>query len=121
MGKLRPIGSEKLQGTDKIKRMIEISTYNLNTPTPINETTSVEYKKTLVDGNTYHIVKEKNGYVIKKGLNESSAEYIEPIANRKFYPSYSQAFKRLNLIVKEVNEINGYNKNVSLSFTRGLL
>ena len=114
MGKLRPIGSEKLQGEDKIRRMIEISTYNLNTPNSINENASVEYKKTLVDGNTYHIVKEKNGYVIKKGINESTANYIEPIENRKFYSSYSQAFKRLNLIVKEVNEVNGYKKNVSL-------
>ena len=114
MGKLRPIGSEKLEGIDKIRRMIEISQYNLNTPNPINEVSSNEYRKTLADGNTYHIVKEKTGYVIKKGLNESIAEYIEPIKNRKFYPSYSQALKRLNLITKEVNLNEGQTKNISL-------
>jgi len=114
MGKLKPIGSEKLQGFDKIQRMIEISTYNLNKPSPINETTSNSYSKRLVDGNIYHIVKEKSGYVIKKGLNENIAEYIEPLKNRKFYSSYSQAFKRLNLIVKELNENFGYKKNISL-------
>jgi hypothetical protein len=114
MGKLRPIGSEKLEGMDKIYRMLEISNYKLNIPKPINEDTSVEYKKTLVDGNTYHIVKEKNGYVLKKGLTESVSEYIEPIKNRKFYPSYSQALKRLNLITKEVNQNEGYGKSISL-------
>jgi hypothetical protein len=114
MGKLRPIGSEKLEGMDKIRRMIEISQYNLNTPKPINEVSSNEYRKTLADGNTYHIVKERTGYVIKKGLYESTAEYIEPIKNRKFYPSYSQALKRLNLITKEVNINEGQTKNISL-------
>jgi len=114
MGKLKPIGSEKLQGSDMINRILEISNYKLNIPKPINEDTSVEYKKTLVDGNTYHIVKEKNGYVIKKGLTESVSEYIEPIKNRKFYPSYSQALKRLNLITKEVNYNQGYDRGISL-------
>ena len=114
MGKLRPIGSEKLEGMDKIRRMIEISQYNLNTPKPINEVSSNEYRKTLADGNTYHIVKEKNGYVIKSGLYESIAEYIEPIKNRKFYPSYSQALKRLNLITKEINSNENQSRNISL-------
>lgn len=118
MGKLKPVGSEKLQGIDKIKRIIEISTYNLNKPQSINEVSSNEYKKTLADGNTYHIVKEKTGYVIKKGLNESTAEYIEPIKNRKFYPSYSQALKRLNFITKEINLNENQTRNISL-FTEG--
>jgi hypothetical protein len=114
MGKLRPIGSEKLQGMDAIRRMIEISNYNLNIPKPINETHSFDYKKTLADNETYFIVKEKVGYVIKKGLNESTSEYIDPMKNRKFYPSYSQALKRLNIITKEVNSIEGYEHNISL-------
>jgi hypothetical protein len=114
MGKLKPIGSEKLDGIDKIRRIMEISNYRLNIPNPINENSSDEYKKTLADGNTYHIVKEKTGYVIKKGLFESTAEYIEPIKNRKFYPSYSQALKRLNLITKEINLNEGQIRNISL-------
>lgn len=114
MGNLKPIGSEKLQGIDKIRRMIEISTYKLNTPKSINEDSSNEFKRILADGVTYHIVKEKNGYVIKSGLNESTAEYIEPIKNRKFYPSYSQALKRLNLITKEINVNEGQRRNISL-------
>ena len=114
MGKLKPIGSEKLGGMEKIQRILEISQYNLNTPQSINENESLEYSKTLADGNTYHITKEKNGYVIKKGLTESVSEYIEPMKNRKYYSSYSHALKRLNLIVKEVNVNEGYRGNLSL-------
>jgi len=114
MGKLKPIGSEKLQGMDKIRRIIEISNFNLNVPNSINETSSDEFKKTLADGNTYHIVKEKSGYVIKVGLYESTSDYIEPMKHRKYYPSYSQALKRLNIITKEINANEGYDYNLSL-------
>jgi hypothetical protein len=92
---------------------MEIARYRENIPTPVNEDKSVEYNITLADGLTYRIDKEKNGYVIKKGLNESF-DYVEPMKNRKYYSSYSQAFKRLNLIAKEVNINEGYNDNISL-------
>jgi len=116
MGNLKPIGSEKLQGMDKINRILEIARYKENKPNPINEDKSVEYRKTLSDNNNYQIVKEKNGYVITKAINESEFEYIEPMKNRKYYSSYSQAMKRLNLIAKEVNTNVGYDKNVSLFY-----
>ena len=32
MADLKPIGSEKLQGMDKIRRIMEIATYNENIP-----------------------------------------------------------------------------------------
>jgi hypothetical protein len=105
MGGLRPIGSEKLEGMDKIKRIMEIARYNENIPQSVNETKSTEYKISLADGNTYEIVKERQGYVIKKSINESEADYVEPMKNRKYFPSYSQALKRLNLITKEVNTL----------------
>lgn len=116
MGKLKPIGSEKLQGIDKITRIMEIARYNEHIPQPINEDKSVEYGITLADGKRYQIIKEKVGYVIKKSLTESvnEFEYLEPMKNRKHYSSYSEAFKRLNIIAKEVNSLTGYEKNVSL-------
>ena len=116
MGGLKPIGSEKLDGMAKINRIMEIARYNENIPTPVNENKSTEYKITLADGNTYRIDKEKNGYVIKKTISESKEnfDYLEPMQNRKYYNSYSQAFKRLNIVAKEVNVNEGYEKNVSL-------
>lgn len=112
MAKLKPIGSEKLQGEDKLKRIMEIATFRMPNST-ISESSS-DYSIGLVDGNTYHIVKERNGYIIKKGVNESTSDYIEPIENRKHYNSYSQALKRLNLIIKEVNTLNGHEEEVTL-------
>ena len=116
MGGLKPIGSEKLEGMAKINRIMEIARYNENIPTPVNEDKSTEYKITLADGNTYRIDKEKNGYVIKKTISESKEDfdYLEPMKNRKYYSSYSQAFKRLNIVAKEVNINEGYDKNISL-------
>lgn len=114
MGRLKPIGSEKLEGSEKIKRIMEIARYNEIVPTSINENSSVEYSITLADGAIYQINKEKTGYVIKKSLNEGSFDYIEPMKNRNHYSSYSQAFKRLNLIAKEVNKLVGNDSEISL-------
>lgn len=114
MGKLKPIGSEKLEGIEKLSRILEIARYNETIPAPLNETTSNNYNIQLSDGNIYHIDKEKNGYVIKKTIKEGKTEYVEPMKNRKFYSSYSQAFKRLNLIAKEVNTLTGNEEGISL-------
>ena len=53
MSGIKPIGSEKLQGMDKIKRIMEIARFNENIPNSINETAKSEYKIDLADGNTY--------------------------------------------------------------------
>ena len=112
MAKLKPLGSEKLEGTDKLKRIMEIANYNVPTSS-IREGVS-DYSINLADGATYHIVKEKSGYIIKKGLNESDADYIDPMRNRKYYSSYGPALKRLNLLVKEVNTLNEVSEETSL-------
>ena len=96
MADLKPLGSEKLTGQDKIKRIIEISRYKETTPNKINENASSEYSISLSNGKNYQIIKEKQGYIIKKTISESQTEYIEPMKNRKYYSSYSQALKRLN-------------------------
>jgi len=113
MGDLKPLGSEKLTGQDKIKRIMEIARFNEVIPSKINETSRSEYSISLADGNTYEIVKERQGYIIKKTISESETEYIEPMKNRKYYSSYSQAFKRLNLVAGELNRINENEEGVS--------
>jgi hypothetical protein len=89
MGGIRPIGSEKLEGMDKIRRIMEIARYNENIPQSVNETRSTEYSIEFADGNTYRIEKERNGYIIKVAINESETDYIEPMKSRKYYSSYS--------------------------------
>jgi hypothetical protein len=114
MADLKPIGSEKLTGMDKINRILEISRYNENKPSNVNETSRNEFGITLTDGNSYQIVKERLGYIIKKTISESETDYIEPMKNRKYYPSYSQALKRLNLVTKEVNRLTENEEGTSL-------
>jgi len=112
MAKLKAIGSEKLEGADKLKRIMEIATYRMPS-TSINES-GTEYSINLADGMKYHIVKEKQGYIIKKGLNESTLDYMEPMKNRKYFSSYSQALRKLNLIIKETSELHGETEEVKL-------
>lgn len=107
MADLRPIGSEKLQGSDKLRRIMEIATYNEAPKVETNNLSTTDYTIQLSDGNVYGIVKERQGYIIKKGINESELDYSEPMKNRKYYRSYSEAMKKLNLIVAETNRITG--------------
>jgi len=114
MADLKPIGSEKLTGQDKLNRIMEIARFNEVMPKTINETAKSEYSVSLADGNKYEIVRERQGYIIKKTISESETEYIEPMKNRKYYSSYSQAFKRLNLVAGELNRINENEEGISL-------
>jgi len=114
MADLKPIGSEKLQGQDKLRRIMEIARFNETIPSTINETSKSEYSRTLADGGNYEIIKERQGYIIKKTISESETDYIEPMKNRKYYSSYSQALKRLNLVAGELNRLNENEEGTSL-------
>jgi len=114
MSKLKPIGSEKLKGQEQINRILEIAKYKEQLPNSINETSKTDYTTKLVDGNVYHIVKEKLGYIIKSGLNESTLDYIDPMKNRVYYSSYADALKKLNLVAKELNRVHNINEGISL-------
>jgi hypothetical protein len=114
MADLKPIGSEKLTGQDKLNRIMEIARFNEVMPKTINETAKSEYSVPLADGNNYEIVKERQGYIIKKTVSESETDYIDPMKNRKYYSSYSQAFKRLNLLAGELNRLNENEEGISL-------
>ena len=114
MGDLKPIGSEKLEGVSKLKRIMEIARYKENINPHNIELSTSDYKISLPDGYTYEIVKEKLGYTLKKGINENYMDYISPMKSRKFYRSYSEALKKLNLIVSEVNRGVGNDYEIPL-------
>jgi hypothetical protein len=114
MAGLKPIGSEKLEGMNKIRRIMEIARYNENIPQSVNETKSTEYSIEFADGNTYRIEKERQGYIIKVAINESDSDYINQMTSRKYYSSYSQALRRLNLMAKEINVLHENEEGISL-------
>jgi len=110
MGDLKPLGSEKLKGDEKLKRILELAYYNKTSN--VNESTNnYEY---IVESNNgcYGIVKEKDGYYVKKGLNESTLNYIGGLfmKNKNKFPSYAEALKRLELLKgqEEINEATKY-------------
>src|SRR6056300_326983 len=115
MADLRPLGSEKLQGQDKITRILEIANYG-SKPSTVNESksSSAYYSIQLADGNFYGIVKEKSGYIVKRGINESEFDYMEPMKNRKYHKSFSQAMKKINLMAGELNRLHENEEGINL-------
>lgn len=114
MGKLKPIGSEKLVGEAKIKRIIEISNFGRTNSTIKEDPLKTEfYKITLPDGFDYRIILEKNGYVIQKGLNEDY-NYLDRMENISHSKSFSGALSKLNLIVSDINRNFNHDEEINL-------
>jgi hypothetical protein len=98
MGDIKPLGSEKLQGSDKMKRILELTYYHENKNNP-KSTTKSELVKESTNG-VYGIIKERDGYYVKKGLTESTLDYIGGMfmKNKNRFNSYAEALKRLELL-----------------------
>jgi hypothetical protein len=98
MGEIKPLGSEKLAGNEKLRRILELTYYNENK----NITESTQKAEVLKEtkSGVYGIVKEKDGYYVKQGLNESSLDYIGGLfmKNKNKFSSYAEALKRMELI-----------------------
>lgn len=111
MSDLKPLGSERLQGDDKLRRIMELANYGRTPKQSINESSNIEHIKESTNG-VYGIVKEKDGYYVKKGLTESSLDYIGGIfmKNKNKFSSYAEALKRLELISGQetLNEAKKY-------------
>ena len=116
MGRLRPIGSEKLKGDDKIKRIIEIAHYGEVEKNKEYHTETTSFSKKGADGNTYSIIQERDGYYLKCGINESQLDYVSGFMNKKKdrFKSYSAALKRMNLIFKPLNEEHNDGKGIPM-------
>ena len=111
MGDLKPLGSEKLNGNDKLKRILELTYFNSNKNNS-RSSSKPELVKESKNGGVYGVVKEKDGYYVKRGLNESSLDYIGGMfmKNKNKFYSYAEAFKRLELLQgqEELQEATKY-------------
>ena len=116
MGKLKPIGSEKLTGDAKVKRIMEIARYGEVTKNEDYHTETNSFNKKGADGKIYAIVQEKDGYYVKSGINESELDYVSGFMNKKKdrHRSYSSALKRMNLIFKPLNEAHNDGKGITM-------
>ncbi len=110
MADLKPIGSEKLTGDEKLKRILELTYFNENNKK--SSSTKPELVKESKSGAFYGIVKEKDAYYVKSGVNESSLDYIGGMfmKNKNRFNSYGEALKRLELIKgqEELQEATKY-------------
>jgi len=110
MGDTKPLGSEKLNNDEKFKRILELTYYNSSNKN--TKSTKSELVKESTSGTLYGIVKEKDGYYVKKGLNESSLDYIGGMfmKNKNRFSSYAEALKRLELLKgqEQINEATKY-------------
>ena len=105
MGELKPLGSEKLGGNEKLNRILELTYFNEKKKNN-NNGVKAELVKESTNG-VYGIVKEKDGYYVKKGLNEGTLDYIGGMfmKNKNKFNSYSEALKRMDLLSgQELNE-----------------
>lgn len=109
MADLKPLGSEKLNSDEKLKRILELTYFNNNKKTPTYKAELVSESKV---GGVYGIVREKDAYYVKRGLNEQSLDYIGGMfmKNKNKFSSYAEAFKRLEYIKgqEELQEATKY-------------
>lgn len=110
MADIKPLGSEKLNGDEKLKRILELTYFNENNKK--SNSLKPELVKESTTGGLFGIVKEKDGYYVKRGLNESSLDYIGGMfmKNKNKFSSYSEALKRLELLKgqEELQEATKY-------------
>jgi len=91
---------------------------------PLNEssrTSTIEFIKSVSDGNTYAIVRENRTYYIKSTetkdiLVESDFDYLGGLGNRtkNSFRAYDDAITRLNLIFNDINRVQDINEDVDM-------
>jgi hypothetical protein len=111
MAEFKSLGSEKLNGDDKLKRILELTYYNNANNKPQSKSAEL-VSEAKNGGGVYGIVKERDGYYVKRGLNESSLDYIGGMfmKNKNRFSSYGEALKRLELVKgqEELQEATKY-------------
>lgn len=103
MGEYKPVGSEKLKNQEGINRILELTYYNRDKNTT-QKTKNAELVEQTNNG-VYAVVKEKDGYYVKKGINESSLDYIGGMfmKNKNRFSSYAEAYKKLEFLKGQEN------------------
>lgn len=112
---MKPIGSEKLPLNEKITRIMEIANYGVQPKVEYNNNASLTYSITAADGSNYGIIRENSKYIImKEGRN--GYDYLDGMMNNKKYvfSSHGEALKKLNLLMKPINEMYNNGKSLNL-------
>ena len=104
-----------------LKRLLELSDIKPVIKESKMNLSNFELVKKSVNGNTYAIVRENTKYYIKssqtkENLKESDFDYLGGLANkgRKYFNSFEEATRNLNLMFEEINNHYDGVDNVNL-------
>lgn len=120
MDSIRAVGSELLQGKEKQNRLIELmgikKTVN-ESKKPIN---NEDYIIHAADGKSYGVFRENKNFFVKFSNNHTNNpedfEYIGGLVRKtkELHESYSDALKRLNVMISDINQKYGVKNAKSL-------
>lgn len=118
---MRPIGSEKISNLDdklsRIRQIAGIGNINESSQSTVGNAvnSTILHESVASNGDEYAIVQEEKYIYIKKKINENY-NYISGVENLKefSFKTYTEALKHLNLMHKDINELNGIKEGVDI-------
>lgn len=120
MDSIRAVGSELLQGKEKHTRLLELMGIK-NTVNESKKNKNIDdYIIHAADGKSYGIFRENKNFFVKVANkhteNPNDFEYIGGLVRKtkELHESYSDAFKRLNVMISDINQTYGVKNAKSL-------
>lgn len=120
MDSIRAVGSELLQGKEKHERLIELMGIKKSINESKKQTNNEDYIIHAADGKSYGIFRENKNFFVKYSNthteNPNDFEYIGGLVRKtkELHESYSDAFKRLNIMISDINQKYGVKNAKSL-------
>jgi hypothetical protein len=120
MDSIRAVGSELLQGKEKHNRLIELMGIKKTVNESKKSVNSEDYIIHAADGKSYGIFRENKNFFVKYAIKHTEDandfEYIGGLVRKtkELHESYSEAFKRLNVMIGDINQKYGVKNPKSL-------
>jgi hypothetical protein len=120
MDSIRAVGSELLQGKEKHNRLIELMGIKNTVNESKKSVNSEDYIIHAADGKSYGIFRENKNFFVKYANKHTEDandfEYIGGLVRKtkELHESYSDAFKRLNVMIGDINQKYGVKNPKSL-------
>lgn len=120
MDSIRAVGSELLQGQEKHDRLIELMGIKKSINESKKNVNNEDYIIHAADGKSYGIFRENKNFFVKYSNkhteNIDEFEYIGGLVRKtkELHESYSEAFKRLNVMISDINQKYGVKNAKSL-------
>lgn len=120
MDSIRAVGSELLQGQEKHNRLIELMGIKKTVNESKKSVNSEDYIIHAADGKSYGIFRENKNFFVKQANKHTEDanefEYIGGLVRKtkELHESYSDAFKRLNVMISDINQRYGVKNAKSL-------